>query len=120
MAGREVKAGLLLGAGLALAQKIRQEEPGPRVGVVLPPGAGGAIANLACVLAGKTPVNLNFTSGREAADSAARQAGLKTVITAKVMEDKLGEQFPEAGRRLDLGRMLKEISLCKKKQIHNL
>ena len=108
MAGREVKAGLLLGAGLALAQKIRQEEPGPRVGVVLPPGAGGAIANLACVLAGKTPVNLNFTSGREAADSAARQAGLKTVITAKVMEDKLGEQFPEAGRRLDLGKMLKE------------
>ena len=32
MAGRELKAGLLLGAGLALAQKIRQEEPGPRVG----------------------------------------------------------------------------------------
>ena len=71
MGGRQVKAGLLLGAGLALAQKIRQEEPGPRVGVVLPPGAGGTIANLACVLAGKTPVNLNFTSGRAAADSAA-------------------------------------------------
>ncbi|NDB95693.1 MAG: AMP-dependent synthetase [Verrucomicrobia bacterium] len=108
MGGRQVKAGLLLGAGLALAQKIRQEEPGPRVGVVLPPGAGGTIANLACVLAGKTPVNLNFTSGRAAADSAAKQAKLRTVITAPGMEEKLGEHFPDAGRRLDLGKMLKE------------
>jgi acyl-[acyl-carrier-protein]-phospholipid O-acyltransferase/long-chain-fatty-acid--[acyl-carrier-protein] ligase len=108
MGGRQVKAGLLLGAGLALAQKIRQEEPGPRVGVVLPPGAGGTIANLACVLAGKTPVNLNFTSGRAAADSAAKQAELRTVITAPAMEEKLGEHFPDAGRRLDLGKMLKE------------
>ncbi len=68
MGGRQIKAGLLLGAGLALAQRIRREESGPRVGVVLPPGAGGTIANLACVLAGKTPVNLNFTSGRAASD----------------------------------------------------
>ena len=108
MAGRQVKAGLLLGAGLALAQKIRQEEPGPRVGVVLPPGAGGTIANLACVLAGKTPVNLNFNSGRAAADSAAKQADLRAVISASAMEEKLGEHFPDAGRRLDLGKMLKE------------
>ena len=109
MAGREVKACLLLGAGLALAQKIRRVEPGRRVGVVLPPGAGGAIANLACILAGKTPVNLNFTSGREAADSAARQAELGMVLTAPAMEEKLGENFPNAGRRLDLGKMLKEV-----------
>ena len=107
MGGRKIKAGLLLGAGLALARRIKKEESGPRVGVVLPPGAGGTIANLGCVLAGKTPVNLNFTAGRVASDSSAKQAGLRTVITAKAMEEKLGEQFPEAGRRLDLGDMLK-------------
>jgi acyl-[acyl-carrier-protein]-phospholipid O-acyltransferase/long-chain-fatty-acid--[acyl-carrier-protein] ligase len=99
MGGRKIKAGLLLGAGLALARRIKKEESGPRVGVVLPPGAGGTIANLGCVLAGKTPVNLNFTVGRAASDSSAKQAGLRTVITAKAMEEKLGEQFPEAGRR---------------------
>jgi len=108
MGGREIRAGLLLGAGLALARRIRKEEHGSRVGVVLPPGAGGTIANLGCVLAGKTPVNLNFTAGRMASDSSAKQAGLRTVITAKAMEEKLGEQFPEAGKRLDLGKMLKE------------
>lgn len=43
MGGRQIKAGLLLGAGLALAQRIRREESGPRVGVVLPPGAGGRL-----------------------------------------------------------------------------
>lgn len=103
-----MKGGLLLGAGLALARRIKKEELGARVGVVLPPGAGGTIANLACVLAGITPVNLNFTSGRAAADSAARQAGLQGVMTAKGMEEKLGEQFPEAGRRLDVAVLLRE------------
>ena len=108
MGGRELRAGLLLGAGLALARRIKKEESGPRVGVVLPPGAGGAIANLACVLAGKVPVNLNFTSGRVAADSAAKQAGLRMVLTAPAMEEKLGDQFPEAGRRVNVAQLLRD------------
>lgn len=112
MGGRQLKAGLLLGAGLALAQKIKKEEKGFRVGVVLPPGAGGAIANLACVLAGKTPVNLNFTSGRVASDSAVRQAELRVAITARQMSEKLGEHFPAVERRLDLGCLLKEAKVA--------
>jgi acyl-[acyl-carrier-protein]-phospholipid O-acyltransferase/long-chain-fatty-acid--[acyl-carrier-protein] ligase len=63
------------------------------------------------VLAGKTPVNLNFTSGRSASDSAVRQAELKIAITARQMEEKLGEHFPAVDRRLDLGAMLKEAKL---------
>ena len=108
MGGRKIKAGVLLGAGLALARRLKQDCPEARVGIVLPPGAGGTIANLGCVLAGKTPVNLNFTSGRMAAESAVRQAGLKTVITARAMEEKVGEHFPRTERKLDLGRVLKE------------
>ncbi|NCZ97216.1 AMP-dependent synthetase, partial [bacterium] len=108
MGGRRIKAGVLLGAGLALAQRLKQEVSEPRVGILLPPGAGGTIANLGCVLAGKTPVNLNFTSGRAAAESAVRQAGLKTLITAKAMEDKVGEHFPRTERKLNLAVVLKE------------
>ena len=108
MGGRKIKAGVLLGAGLALARRLRQEVAQPRIGILLPPGAGGAIANLACVLAGKTPVNLNFTSGRGAAESAVRQAGLGTLITAKAMEEKVGEHLPRTDRKLDLGVMLKK------------
>ena len=108
MGGRKMKAGVLLGAGLALAGRLRREVSERRVGIVLPPGAGGAIANLACVLAGKTPVNLNFTSGRAASESAIRQAGIRTVISAKAMEEKVGEHFPQTERKLDLGVLLKE------------
>jgi len=108
MGGRKIKAGVLLGAGVALARRLRTEVPEPRVGILLPPGAGGTIANLSCVLAGKTPVNLNFTSGRAAVESAVRQAGLKTVITAKAMEEKVGEHLPRTDRKLDLARLLKE------------
>ncbi|NDD57622.1 MAG: hypothetical protein EBZ44_07955, partial [Verrucomicrobia bacterium] len=108
MGGRRIRAGVLLGAGLALARRLKREVPEGRVGILLPPGAGGAIANLACVLAGKTPVNLNFTSGRAAAESAVRQAGLKAVITARVMEEKVKEHFPRTDRKLDLAVWLKE------------
>ena len=108
MGGRRIKAGVLLGAGLALSRRLRREVPESRVAILLPPGAGGTIANLGCVLAGKTPVNLNFTSGRAAAESAVRQAGLKTVITAKAMEEKVGEHFPRTERKLDLAALLNE------------
>jgi len=108
MGGRRIKAGVLLGAGLALALRLKREVVEARVGILLPPGAGGTIANLGCVLAGKTPVNLNFTSGRLAAESAIRQAGIQAVITAKAMEEKVGEHFPHTERRLDLGEILKE------------
>ena len=46
MGGRKIKAGVLLGAGLALARRLKKECPETRVGIVLPPGAGGTIANL--------------------------------------------------------------------------
>jgi len=61
---REVKAGQLFAAAAALSRRLRKTVPAHRVGIVLPPGAGGAIANLAVVFAGKVPVNLNFTADR--------------------------------------------------------
>ena len=36
------------------------------------------------MLAGKTPVNLNFTIGAEAMDGAIKRAGIKTIIASKV------------------------------------
>ena len=62
--------GKLLGVATALARHLRQRCPEPRSGVVLPPGKGGGVANLAVMLAGKIPVNLNFTSSSEAIRSA--------------------------------------------------
>jgi acyl-[acyl-carrier-protein]-phospholipid O-acyltransferase/long-chain-fatty-acid--[acyl-carrier-protein] ligase len=98
---REVKAGQLFAAAAALSRRLRQTVPSRRVGIVLPPGAGGAIANLAVVFAGKVPVNLNFTAGAAAIESALQIAEIDTVITADAMRAKL-PAFPWPARTLDL------------------
>jgi acyl-[acyl-carrier-protein]-phospholipid O-acyltransferase/long-chain-fatty-acid--[acyl-carrier-protein] ligase len=78
----EVTYSRILAAALAFSKIIRAETDQARVAIVLPPGKGGLIANLAVIFAGKTPVNLNFTAGPEAIRSCIRQAGVDRFITA--------------------------------------
>lgn len=98
---REVKAGQLLAVAAALSRYIRKNIPERRVGIVLPPGAGAHIANLAVACAGKIPVNLNFTVGRAAVEAALRIGEIKTVITADAMRAKI-PHFPFPEKTLDL------------------
>lgn len=72
----------LLGAAIVLAGQIRRATDKPRIGVILPPGKAGLLANIAALFAGKVPVNLNFTAAHEAVHSAIRQADLDHFITA--------------------------------------
>lgn len=67
---------------IALSRYIKEETDKPRVAIVLPPGKGGLIANLAVLFAGKIPVNLNFTASHTAIRSAIRQADVDRFITA--------------------------------------
>ncbi len=53
------------------------------VGIWLPPGAGGAFANIAVTFLGKAPVNLNYTSSAAVVQSAIRQCGIRKVLTAR-------------------------------------
>ncbi len=85
--------GKLLGVATALSRKLRAECADHRIAVVLPPGKGGVVANLAIALAGKVPVNLNFTASREAVESALRQAGITTIVSAQTLAKRLGD-FP--------------------------
>ncbi|HEV3409413.1 MAG TPA: AMP-binding protein [Chthoniobacterales bacterium] len=106
--------GKLLGAATALSRHLKQHTPERRVGVVLPPGKGGVVANLAIVLAGKIPVNLNFTSARESIQSAIRQAELQTIISAHAVEKRLPE-FPWPANVIFLDALLpsmKPAILC--------
>ena len=81
-----------LGVGMAVAGMLRKRGE-KRIGVILPPGAGGVIATLSCMLAGITPVMINYASSAAAFESTVRQAGLKTFITARKFMQKL-PQFP--------------------------
>ena len=57
--------------------------PEQNIGVWMPTSLGGALANLAIAFLGKTSVNLNYTAGPDPVKSAARQAGLRVVVTSK-------------------------------------
>ena len=72
----------LLGAAIAFSRELKTATRKKRVGIILPPGKAGMIANLAVLLAGKVPVNLNFTASHEAVRSSIRQADLDRFITA--------------------------------------
>ena len=102
---RPVSAAQLLGVAAALAQHLRKTIPERRIGVVLPPGAGGFIANLAICCAGKVPVNLNFTAGRAALEAAMRMGGVTTVISADAMKPKV-PNFPWPEKTLDLKALI--------------
>ena len=58
-------------------------------------------SNLAAALAGHAAVNLNFTAGRAGMESAATQAGLRTVVTSRSFLEKAKLQ-PPVGRGADL------------------
>ena len=101
-AGRRVlTAAQLIAAAAALSRHLKRTVPEKRIGVVLPSGAGGAIANLAIVCAGKVPVNLNFTAGRISSESSMAEAGVRTILTADAMRTRLPD-FPWPARSLDL------------------
>ncbi len=93
--GSQLTRGTLLAAGITLARYLQTgpTKDEPRIAIVLPPGKGAMLANLAVTLAGKVPVNMNFTAGRAALESALRQAGIKTVLSARLVQKKL-ENFP--------------------------
>jgi acyl-[acyl-carrier-protein]-phospholipid O-acyltransferase/long-chain-fatty-acid--[acyl-carrier-protein] ligase len=100
-ARRALSAGQVLAAGATLGRRLRSTVAERRVGIVLPPGAGAVIANLAVLCAGKVPVNLNFTAGRASMTASLRVAGIRTVLTAEAMRARLAD-FPWPERTLDL------------------
>jgi acyl-[acyl-carrier-protein]-phospholipid O-acyltransferase / long-chain-fatty-acid--[acyl-carrier-protein] ligase len=72
-----------LWSALALADLFKKKlaDDGDMVGVMLPATTGSALTNVALLLAGKVPVNLNWTSGETNLRSALMQCAIKTIIT---------------------------------------
>ncbi len=93
MDGRVLKRGDLLAASIALSRWIKKHCAGERVAVVLPPGVGAVVANVAVTLANKVAVNLNFTAGRAALQSAINRGQILHAISAKPVMKRL-EDFP--------------------------
>jgi acyl-[acyl-carrier-protein]-phospholipid O-acyltransferase/long-chain-fatty-acid--[acyl-carrier-protein] ligase len=98
----------LLGAAAALSRLFRKEFPDQRIAIVLPASKGSMVANLAVTLAGKVPVDLNFTIGRAANESCIKRANLRVAISATQFIDRI-KDFPWPGRVLKLDEIMPQI-----------
>ena len=85
---------VLLGS-ILLARRLRRTWEGQEmVGILLPPSVPGALVNYAAMLAGKIPVNLNYTSSDETLASCAAQCKLQTVVTTQPLLDRIALHVP--------------------------
>jgi acyl-[acyl-carrier-protein]-phospholipid O-acyltransferase/long-chain-fatty-acid--[acyl-carrier-protein] ligase len=82
---REATYGRALTGSLLIADWLRKHRrEDEMVGVLLPTSVAGALANVALTMTAKTPVNLNFTAGREGMAAAIEQCNIKTTVTSRV------------------------------------
>lgn len=83
----------LLVRTLVVRRLLRREILAPDerfVGLLLPPSAGGLLANAALAIDGRVPVNLNYTVTSEVMNECIAQCGIRHVLTTR----RLIERFP--------------------------
>ncbi|ACM18452.1 (acyl)-sn-glycerol-3-phosphate acyltransferase and acyl-(acyl carrier protein) ligase, major facilitator superfamily domain-containing [Geotalea daltonii FRC-32] len=114
--GKELSYGETLAGALALAGKLDKcIGEAEYVGLLLPPSAGGALANLALSLLGRVPVNLNYTAAEASLRSAIAQCGITTIVTSRAFLEKL-PTLPQVEGMLFLDDIAPTISKGEKLQ----
>src|SRR5207237_4818903 len=104
----ELSRAKLLGAAAALSRSLRKKFSDKRIAIVLPAGKGSMVANLAVLLAGKVAVDLNFTAGRSANESACKRADLRVAISATPFMERV-KDFPWPQRVLKLDELMPKL-----------
>lgn len=111
--GRSMKSGFLLAVSFMLSRRLTDWTSKTRVGILFPPGLGAYIANLAVVLAGKVPVNLNFTLGPSSAATCLQKADVDCLLTSERVQHKIPHfPWPEGGI-IDLVEEMKSMPKVK-------
>ncbi len=105
-----------LTGAIALARALREKWRGQEtVGILLPSSVGGATVNLAAAFAGRTSVNLNFTSGASSFASAVQQSDLRTIVSHREFVEKLGIEIPSSVETIwieDISARIGTVSRC--------
>jgi len=111
--GRTMKSGFLLAASFMLSRRLTNWTSKTRVGILFPPSLGAYIANLAVVLAGKVPVNLNFTLGPSSVATCLQKADVDCLLTSERVQHKIPHfPWPESGI-IDLVEEMKSMPKAK-------
>ncbi|MCC6955100.1 MAG: MFS transporter, partial [Deltaproteobacteria bacterium] len=93
--GARLRYGELLAGALLLSRLLRRgAHANEKIGVLLPASCAGVTANVASLIAGLVPVNLNFTASSEALESACRACDMRRVVTSKAFLEKVDVKLP--------------------------
>lgn len=112
---RKLKGWEVLAGSIALAKALKPHWTGQtNVGILLPTCIPAALINLAATLSCRTAVNLNFTAGEEAMESAIRQSELKTIVTSRQFIEKGKCTLPTGAEIIYVEDLFKQISASKK------
>ncbi|MGF1573407.1 MAG: MFS transporter [Sumerlaeia bacterium] len=80
---------------IVFALKLRKRWHGEeRIGICLPPSIASAVLNHAVLLAGKVPVNLNYTASPDVLAKICDDAEIKSIFTSKEFEEKANFKLP--------------------------
>ncbi|ABF43052.1 AMP-dependent synthetase and ligase [Candidatus Koribacter versatilis Ellin345] len=91
----KLRFGGALTKAIFLARRLRGTwKDQEMVGILLPPSVPGALVNLAALMMGKVPVNLNYTASSAVLQSCAEQCKLKTVVTSKAFLERVHVEPP--------------------------
>ncbi len=118
--GRNISYQQALLATLILARRFRRLERG-RIGVMLPTSSGAALAVIGAVMAGRTPVMINYSTGAyKNCQYAQQQCDFKVIITTKTLLQRVNcDPLPEMVYIEDvlatLGRYEKALAFMKSK-----
>jgi Acyl-CoA synthetases (AMP-forming)/AMP-acid ligases II len=110
---RELSGNQALAGSLMLARRVRVKKDEQNIGILLPTSAGGALVNMAVLLAGKTIVNLNYTASREALTQAIEQAEIRTIYTSSRFLRKL------EGRGIHLQELFLDLDVVDLEQLNS-
>jgi len=82
------------------------------VGVLLPPTVGAAVVNAALAIAGRTAVNLNYTTSQSILNTCIERAGLKHVISSPVFLKRI--KLDLGDKLLDAGKIKQQLTIVDK------
>ncbi len=94
----------LAAVALTLPALLGLQEDEERVGVLLPPGVGGSLVNLALALDGRCAVNLNHTTGQAQLARMCKLAGVRSIISSRLYLERI--DAPELPGRVVLAEDL--------------
>ncbi len=84
-----------LACALLLCRRLQRYTASRRIGIILPPGKRAVIANVACMLAGISPVNIDYTASEQDFHRLCGAAGVDRFISSEnFMHKQAGFAWP--------------------------